>query len=437
MADTLLADRLEELSIKLILYVAESADIDFAPILDKLIEIVPPHLHTSLKYAVSAAGQGADSLVSSMEAEGEDTSFIERPIADLLDEGFEVDDVRFDDLFKCMNTVHTKISNQLKLIQSAEDIGSGDPVREMIGYERLSGIDVPNAADTVTVDRVSLSDITEEQAEKWSDDCVRDRTHTPFDQWMILAGGELGIVFGPPNVGKTSALVAMGTGWVQNHNKLYIHISLEPRQPQMVVKYASCLLQDPTVCIDDFHSDRFRKKLASKMNGQLIVECHNDIKVSPDDLTRFIERIIEEEPSAQGLELGGILLDYLTLMKLRGDNKVNALADNVIDTRVMANHFNTPVWTGAQSQRSPSKDIRISTQLNNNVLPVLTMEDIGECWAYSQVADYIISMNQTAEEKVESVVRNHLCKTREPRKGADMKKLTSKHQFNYGTCTII
>ena len=102
-----------------------------------------------------------------------------------------------------------------------------------------------------------------------------------------------------------------------------------------------------------------------------------------------------------------ILLDYASLLGPNGrrDARHEEVASIFRDLRAMSEDLKVPVWTAAQANRGGTQ-----TEL-------LGMGDLAECFEINAIADVIISMNQTPEEREAGYVRYHFIKNREGESG--------------------
>ena len=109
----------------------------------------------------------------------------------------------------------------------------------------------------------------------------------------------------------------------------------------------------------------------------------------------------------------------------------------MVAMRAGADYFSCPWWTGAQPQRDPMKQFsQMPTNLSNYAPPVLGLADVGECWGIAHVADFVVTLNQTPQEREEQPVpsiRVHRAKVREPVEGATSKE-TIRTGFDYTRC---
>ena len=353
----------------------------------------------------------------------------------------EMDDVECPDdnetvtMIQELLVLNNKKSMQDTLAKSISDLESGEVNREQEAIDRLSILS-DTYKRTTKIDEAKMSenciDIQNDEPEAIlkklldSDRSDFPKTGTIFDTWMVLGPGELGVVLAGPAVGKTTALVDIGAGYIEhNHNGggVVVHFSEEMSMASVLRKYMS-RFDAPDI-----------QKLKDK--GGLVIESHaSGTSTVPFLKSRVINLLNGRKPLA-------IVVDYLAIMQRGKQSGYDSLSDIVVDLRGMAGYFGCPVWTGSQPQRTAFRDFNnMNTMLKNFKPPVLGMADVAECWAIPHVSDYVVSLNQTEDEKEMDIpeVRVHGAKVRIPIdiKNFDKKKLerTIKAQVDYGKCII-
>lgn len=330
-----------------------------------------------------------------------------------------------------LTVLNGKREMQETLAKSIADLESGEAMREQEAVDRLALIAdqykrVGKADESLnTNNHVDIqNDDTEEVQRKIStaDRSKFPRTGTIMDTWMVLGPGELGVILAGPAVGKTTEMVDLGAGYMENDTNqdgLVIHFSEEMSMPTVLDKYMNRM--------GITRLEELRKK------GGLVIESHpSGTSTVPFLKSRIINLL-------NGRRLIAVVVDYIGIMQGSKQSRYESLSEIVVDLRGMAGYFGCPVWTGSQPQRAPFKDFNSTpTALKNFKPPVLGMADVAECWAIPHVSDYIISLNQTEEEKEKDIpeVRVHGAKVRIPHKGLKAER-TIKAQIDYGRCRIL
>lgn len=240
------------------------------------------------------------------------------------------------------------------------------------------------------------------------------KTGQVFDEWSVLLPGEIGIILSMPSVGKTTMLTAIGRGYCENSSKgkAVFHFSEEMGLPSMLVKYTS----------------------GWKHKGDLI------LKANPTGTSTiaFLDRQISQQLKEHEIDSpSAIIVDYVSLLKpsRSHNNKYESLAELIVDLRGLGGKWGCPVWTATQPQRQPGRESRQSIPAKGMEPRCLGMVDVADCWAFAQVADLIVSLNQTEEERSMDppMVRVHNAKTRNPN-GPYISRYTIATEVDYATC---
>ncbi len=221
-------------------------------------------------------------------------------------------------------------------------------------------------------------------------------TGTVFDSWCITGPGDLCVILAPPGVGKTTALVHVGGHTALRDLGTVFHFSLEMSMLSIVKKYINSI----------------------RYTDQKI----NVYYAPPSSMTvQRIQDIVENELSASSGRPACIIVDHISHLSppaggTGGMSKYDRMSENVLLLKALAHTFKCPVWTASQPQRGSTRDMR-SVPSSGTGGYVLGMQDVAECWAIPQVADTIISINQTdAEREADPVLcRLHAAKVRNPK----------------------
>lgn len=243
------------------------------------------------------------------------------------------------------------------------------------------------------------------------------KTGQVFDEWSVLLPGEIGIVLSMPSVGKTTMLTAIGRGYCENSKKgqAVFHFSEEMGLPSMLLKYTS----------------------GWKHRGDLILKANP----TGTSTVAFLDRLVSQQLKEHGIESpSAIIVDYVSLLKPSRphNNKYESLAELIVDLRGLGGKWGCPVWTATQPQRQPGRESRQPVSAKGMEPRCLGMVDVADCWAFAQVADLIVSLNQTEEERsMETpMVRIHNAKTRNPN-GPYISRYTISTEVDYATCRFM
>lgn len=312
-----------------------------------------------------------------------------------------------------------------------EGITSGDAMQEVLALETLRS--VQSETRNVNVDTSDTGAICPEMSRAMTADMLaeisRDRlipTGTVFDTWSILGPGELGIVLSQPGVGKTTALVDIGAGYITNNEGLVMHFSEEMSRASVMAKYV-----ERTFCGDMPH-----------LLGSAIIESHPTGTMSVNQLCVRIDHLLSTQDAyrknGSRLPLLAIICDYLALLRSEVDApRYEQLSRIAVDLRGMGGRYSCPVWSACQPQRNPAREVSLTLPQHGRRLPVLGMQDVAECWAIPHVTDYMLSLNQTDQERNENPckIRIHMAKARFPRKDA-VHETTIGARVWYDRCTF-
>lgn len=233
-----------------------------------------------------------------------------------------------------------------------------------------------------------------------------------------LGAGELGIMLGAPNSGKSIMLTILGAGAVRLRKKV-LHISMEMSDHKVALRYDMNLMRMSKQALKDRAIAEIQEQLL------LIQRTHKSnlhIKQWPTrgatvgDIKAYIEYMKTNKFSPDLL-----LVDYAAIMKptSQREGRHQEIEEVNEELRGLGGELMLPVWTVAQTNR---------TGVNK---PVLTIEDLGESFAQSKVADVIPAICQTKKEYDEKVMRLYLAKNRD-----DTKFASIRYRISYDTMSI-
>lgn len=213
-----------------------------------------------------------------------------------------------------------------------------------------------------------------------------------------LGQGELGFILAPPGRGKTLALVNIGA-MALRHGKKVLHITMEIKARIVAKRYDCCLTDAST---DDILDNPLllanRLKEIQKTGGKLIIKDYSYSHCGIGDLNSVLESHKEDD----GLLFDLLIIDYADLMIPPQQYKDTRHEATKIyeELRIIAGAYNIPVWTASQSNRA---------SLNKRIIK---MDDIAEAFTKAAIADLILGLCQTDDEKQEKRMRIFVAKSR-------------------------
>lgn len=240
-----------------------------------------------------------------------------------------------------------------------------------------------------------------------------------------LSPKELGVVMAPPGRGKSNFLVHVGKRAVFAGKKVF-HVTLEMSYEKISSRYDSAFSGINTKfvksCLDNTEilktMDPFmdpkqtavplRDRLArlSKIFGNALV-----IKEYPTRgaSVSTVEADIEEL-RARGFCPDILLLDYADIMKCssRYNSRWEEQGAIYEETRGLAVRLKIPIWTGCQANRQA-----MSKQ-------IITLADVSDSFEKVKIADVVLGLCQTDEEKRDELMRIYVAKNRDAAGGQEI-----------------
>lgn len=211
-----------------------------------------------------------------------------------------------------------------------------------------------------------------------------------------LWAGEEGIIIAPSFRGKTWALVNIGAVNLRAGVPVQHHTH-EISRRRVAIRYYQSVLGKPRLWVMS-NPQEVSNELRTLNLPEWSVRDHSSGGVSTAKIRKEVGEFVDrcETPPL-------IIVDYLDLIapanrKLEGRFALTAVAQEL---REIAAEFNVGVWTATQANR-PSwekRDVRMS--------------DVSEAIGKVEKADVIVTLNQTAEEKLCSTMRFYVDKARE------------------------
>ncbi len=214
----------------------------------------------------------------------------------------------------------------------------------------------------------------------------------------IVGGGlgksELGVVIAPTGAGKSMVLVHLGAQAVLE-GKTVVHYTLELQDTVIANRYDSCITGYPLSSLPSFKSEIYEE--IKDLEGSLIVKEYPTKSASVNTIKAHLNKL-----KKRGINPGLIIVDYADLLKpivVRKEKRAE-LESIYEDLRGMSTEYSCPIWTASQTNRSG---------LNAEVI---TMEQISEAFNKCFVADFIMSVSRTIEDKQNNTGKIFIAKNR-------------------------
>ena len=221
-----------------------------------------------------------------------------------------------------------------------------------------------------------------------------------------LAPTEMGVILAPPNTGKTTALTSIGCGAL-SAGKRVVHYTLEMSADTVARRYDMALLGMTKGQLRKKQGTAWKKMLAvsKQMTDQaLLIKEWPMHSATPSSVVAHLDLIAERD----GFLPDVVILDYASIM--RSNRKYDALRHEIAsifrELHALSHEKRVPLWTAHQTNRGGMQS------------KVIGMEDLGECFEVGAIADVIISLNQTLDERRRGIMRMHFAKNRENEAGA-------------------
>ena len=214
----------------------------------------------------------------------------------------------------------------------------------------------------------------------------------------ITGGGlgvsEMGVVIAPTGAGKSMVLVHLGAQALKEE-KVVVHYTMELQETVIASRYDSCITGFPLSSLTSFKDEIYEK--VKGINGKLIIKEYPTKSATTQTIRAHLSRLVK-----RGINPGMIIVDYADLLRpvVVRKEKRNELESIYEELRGISTEFKSPVWTASQTNRSG---------LNAEVI---TMEQISEAFNKCFVADFILSISRTIEDKQNNQGKMFIAKNR-------------------------
>lgn len=287
-------------------------------------------------------------------------------------------------LYEGLEQLETGNGMDLNLVRTKLDIASniGSPETTIYDYHKL------------TADRVLPDPLTAPVG-----------TGIPSIDELLEGGvdiGEIGLLIGPTHRGKTRSLVNIGANALKL-GKHVVHIIVCDSTAKRIARRYDSILCNKLYSILRDQPEILEKKLAyiERRGGKLVLKEYDSFAPTPADIRHWLKEYIEF--SRRKIDV--LIIDYLDEMKSERRYKEFRFEsrDLTSSIRRLSAEFRCPIWTASQGNRESFKK------------NIVGLDDVAEDISKSMIADIIITLNQTDEEKGENIIRYKLAKARRER----------------------
>jgi replicative DNA helicase len=209
-----------------------------------------------------------------------------------------------------------------------------------------------------------------------------------------LGKSELGVVIAPTGAGKSMVLVHLGSQALKE-GKTVVHYTLELQDTVIATRYDSCITGYPLSDIINFKEEVYEE--IKDIDGSLVIKEYPTKSASTNTIRAHLSRLVK-----RGISPGMVIVDYADLLKpvqMRKEKR-EELGSIYEELRAISTEFQCPIWTASQTNRSG-----LSAE-------VITMEQISEAFNKCFVADFILSVSRTIEDKQNNQGKIFIAKNR-------------------------
>lgn len=219
-----------------------------------------------------------------------------------------------------------------------------------------------------------------------------------------LEKGEFGIILAEPKKGKSIGLTHMGAMAVMMRMGRVAHFVLEGTTEQALLRYLSRLTQieyhrlekDDITLAESKKLDMLKTKFADQLD---LIPFNQHWNYTVLDIEARLKELC-----AAGRKPDLVVIDYADLLKGVSKHKEVRHEQTEVyrDLKRLAVMNKYAMWTASQAQRpqKPKGEVEKAT--------LLRARDIAECYEKVRIADLVVTLNQTYEEKLDGILRMHL-----------------------------
>ena len=214
----------------------------------------------------------------------------------------------------------------------------------------------------------------------------------------IIKGGlgksELGVVIAPTGAGKSMALVHLGAQALKA-GKTVVHYTLELQDTVVAMRYDACIAN---VSLNETY--KRKDEIFAKVKdipGRLLIKEYPTKSASTQTIKSHLDKLIQLDE-----DIGMVIVDYGDLLRPVNiqKEKRQELESIYEELRGISQEYGCPVWTASQTNRSG-----LSERL-------VTMESISEAFNKCFVADFILTLSRTMEDRNNNEGRFYIAKNR-------------------------
>jgi KaiC/GvpD/RAD55 family RecA-like ATPase len=263
-------------------------------------------------------------------------------------------------------------------------------------------VEVASGISVVSPDYVNYFEIDHEKRKKTGRRPIPTLISEELD--VLMGGGvgigEMALIEGIPGSGKTTFLINVGKGALQQ-GKRVLHISAEITEKVLRRRYDQALLECTFEQIRNADPSIFKRlDRLEKAGGVLIIKDMTNIRCKVGDIRSFLDSM-----NSKGLGFDVIIVDYADLLESSRSykEKRHELDEIYRDLRRVANEFHSRMWSASQASKK-SLDRKVAG-----------LESLAEHWGKGGHVDFLMSWNETEDEHEEGFCRIFLAKNREGR----------------------
>lgn len=214
-----------------------------------------------------------------------------------------------------------------------------------------------------------------------------------------LGRGELGIVIAPPGTGKTLSLINFGAA-CKLEGRNVVHFTLEMSEERVSHRYDSNYTNKDFAYIREHRNEvaSSLKTLSTARQGELIIKEYPTRTCTVSKIKSYLTSL----KLAKGITPDLLIIDYPDLMQPSRNYNERRTELEILyeELRGVAQEFDCAVWGASQTNRGAlSKE-------------VVTIGDLAESFGKAAVADFMIALSQTKEEKARNELRYYVAKSR-------------------------
>ena len=230
-----------------------------------------------------------------------------------------------------------------------------------------------------------------------------------------LGAGELGVFVAPAGIGKSWALVNVGSNAAKKGLNV-VHYTLELNEAYVGLRYDSVTTGIAAQNLK-YNVEEVKEKV-KEVEGDIVIQYYPTKSAGTLNLLAHMERC-----KLQGKKPDLVIVDYADLLKPNGKNlDVRLQLGNIYeDLRGIAGEYGIPIWTASQANRSALED------------DVIEADKISESYNKIMIADFVVSLSRKIEDKANGTGRLHVIKNRF---GPDGITLPSKANMSNGKFEI-